>query len=57
MTILVIVSGIVRFGEDRNDPERQFSETYVLVPNHDRGGRGYRPKEFLIQSQNFRIVV
>lgn len=57
MTILVAVSGAVRFGEDRNDPERQFSETFVLVPNHDRGPRGGRPKQFLIQSQNFRLVV
>lgn len=56
-TILVIVSGAVRFSEDRNDPERQFSETFVLVPNHDRSPRGQRPKEFLIQSQNFRLVV
>lgn len=57
MTLLVIVSGAVRFSEDRNDPERQFSETLVLVPNQDRGGSGPRPKEFLIQSQNFRLVV
>lgn len=57
MTILVVISGAVRFGEDRNDPERQFSETFVLVPNQDRGARGQRPKDFLIQSQNFRVVV
>jgi len=57
MTILVIVSGAVRFSEDRNDPERQFSETFVLVPNQDRGPRGQRPKDFLIQSQSFRVVV
>ncbi|KAF7509676.1 hypothetical protein GJ744_007547 [Endocarpon pusillum] len=57
MTILVIVSGTVRFSEDRNDPERQFSETLVLVPNQDRRAQGQRPKDFLIQSQNFRVVV
>jgi NTF2-related export protein 1/2 len=57
MTILVMVSGAVRFSEDRNDPDRGFSETFVLVPNQDRGPRGQRPKEFLIQSQNFRVVV
>lgn len=57
MTILVIISGAVRFSEERNDPERQFSETLVLVPNQDRGSRGQRPKDFLIQSQNFRVVV
>jgi NTF2-related export protein 1/2 len=57
MTILVLVSGAVRFSEDRNDPDRQYSETFVLVPNRDRGPRGQRPKEFLIQSQSFRVVV
>lgn len=57
ITLLILVSGVVHFGEDKNDPERQFSETLVLVPNHDRGPRGQRPKEFLIQSQNFRLVV
>jgi NTF2-related export protein 1/2 len=57
ITILVVVSGAVRFSEDRNDPDRQFSETFVLVPNHDRGPRGQRPKDFLIQSQDFRLVV
>lgn len=57
MTIVVVVSGSVRFSEERNDSDRQFSETFVLVPNQDRGVRGQKPKDFLIQSQNFRIVV
>ena len=57
ITLLVIVSGIVRFGEDRNNPERQFSETLVLIPNIHLNPRHARAKEFLIQSQNFRIVV
>ena len=57
MTILVVVSGTLRFGERMNVPDRQFSETFVLVPNHDRGPRGPSPQEFLIQSQNFRLVV
>jgi NTF2-related export protein 1/2 len=56
MTILVIVSGDVRFSEDRNDPEKKFSETFVLVPNHDRSPRVQRQMDFLIQSQNFRVV-
>lgn len=57
MTLLVAVSGTVRFGEARNDTDRQFNETFVLVPNNDRGSRGQRPKDFLIESQNFRLVV
>lgn len=57
MTLLVIVSGTVRFGEARDAPERQFSETFTLVPNQDRGSRGQSQRGFLIQSQNFRVVV
>ena len=59
-TLLVLVSGVVRFGEPREDPpQRVFSETFVLVPNPDQSGprgRGSRRKDFLIQSQNFRHV-
>jgi NTF2-related export protein 1/2 len=61
-SILVLVSGYVRFGEERTKEtwdlagNRGFSETIVLVPNPlaDRG-RGMR--QWLIQSQNFRLVV
>lgn len=52
MSILVIVSGYVRFGETKDLPQRGFSETFVLVPNSGKTG-----KEWLIQSQNFRLVV
>lgn len=56
MSILILVSGTVRYGEDREQPQRGFSETFVLTPNpsadHARGR-----KDFLIQSQNFRLVV
>lgn len=52
MSILVIVSGYVRFGPAKDLPQRGFSETFVLVPNAKSGG-----KEWLIESQNFRLVV
>ena len=60
MTILVLVSGYVKIGELRDTPMRGFSETFVLVPKADtRASRGRKKplKEWLIQSQNFRLVV
>ena len=56
MSVLVIVSGYVRYGESRNLPQRGFSETFVLVPNPS-SDRSKRRHEWLIQSQNFRLVV
>lgn len=56
MSVLVIVSGYVRYGENRDLPQRGFSETFVLVPNPSID-RGKRRHEWLIQSQNFRLVV
>ncbi|CAL5873754.1 uncharacterized protein PFLUO_LOCUS8036 [Penicillium psychrofluorescens] len=56
MSVLVIVSGHVRYGESRDQPQRGFSETFVLVPNPS-SDRAKRRKEWLIQSQNFRLVV
>lgn len=58
MSILVIASGYVRFGESRDLPPRGFSETFVLVPNPSNdGGKGKQKKGWLIQTQNFRLVV
>lgn len=60
MSILVIVSGYVRFGDARDQPERGFSETFTLVPNAAvgmEGGKGKHRKEWLISTQNFRLVV
>ncbi|PWY93617.1 NTF2-like protein [Aspergillus sclerotioniger CBS 115572] len=57
MSILVIVSGYVRFGASRDLPQRGFSETFVLVPNPTEGLKGKRKREWLIQTQNFRLVV
>jgi NTF2-related export protein 1/2 len=60
MSILVMVSGSVRYWKDGADSEtRGFTENVVLVPNLEAHGpkaaRG--EKKWLIQSQNFRLVV
>ncbi|EEQ33330.1 hypothetical protein McanMca71_001326 [Microsporum canis] len=61
MSILVLVSGYVKFGEGKetwDSPNRGFSETFVLIPNPQASsGPKARGKQWLIQSQNFRIVV
>ncbi|KAI9841210.1 MAG: hypothetical protein M1837_000937 [Sclerophora amabilis] len=60
MSLLVSVSGTVQFGDDADAEERAFSESFVLVPNEDfhaAKNRGSGKKEWLIQSQNFRLVV
>ena len=61
MSLLVLVSGYVRFGEDKQTwdtaANRGFSETFVLIPNPESGQKGRGKRQFLIQSQNFRLVV
>ncbi|PGH15664.1 hypothetical protein AJ79_02258 [Helicocarpus griseus UAMH5409] len=60
MSLLVTVSGSVRFGEEREPGDlsnRGFSETFVLVPSGETGLKGRGKKHWLIQSQNFRLVV
>ncbi len=60
ITILLVVSGYVKFGELQDAEMRGFSESFVLVPNSEnttRKGRGKQGKDWLIQSQNFRLVV
>lgn len=61
MTILVTVSGFVKFGEPRAATMRGFSENFVLIPNPAAAtatnSRGKHIKGWLIQSQNFRLVV
>ena len=54
MSVLVIVSGCVQFGE-RGINQRGFSETFVLVPNPNTKAR--QKSGWLVQSQNFRLVV
>ncbi|RDW64821.1 hypothetical protein BP6252_10472 [Coleophoma cylindrospora] len=57
MSLLVLVSGAVKYGEDGD--ERGFTESFILVPNWDALGpkapKGL--KKFLVASQNFRILV
>jgi NTF2-related export protein 1/2 len=59
ISILVLVSGYVRYGDSRDEPLKGFSESIVLVPNLEKSGRTTRVsrRDFLIQSQTFRIVV
>ena len=59
MTILLTVSGFVKYGEAKDTSARGFSESFVLIPNPAavNGGRNRGSKDWLIQNQNFRIVV
>lgn len=59
ISMLLTVSGSVRYGESRDLPNRVFSETFVLVPNEQmqQGRKDPRQKKYLIQCQNFRLVV
>jgi NTF2-related export protein 1/2 len=61
ISILVTVSGYAKFGVVKNASQRVFSETFALVPapTNSLGGvaKGKGGKGWLIQSQNFRLVV
>lgn len=62
MSLVVQVSGYVRFHERKEGPIRGFSDNFVLVPNADQtGGRQTgkmdHGRQWVIQTQNFRIVV
>jgi NTF2-related export protein 1/2 len=59
ISLLVVVNGIFKQGSARDQLEQEFSETLVLVPNSDappRGQGGRFRKDYLIQSQTFRVV-
>lgn len=59
ISLLVVVNGIFKQGSARDQVEQEFSETLILVPNPDappRGHGGRHRKDYLIQSQTFRIV-
>ena len=59
-SILVNVGGIFKASNDRNEDEEDFNDSMIIVPNPDSGGhrgpRGPRHKDFLIQTQNFRLL-
>ena len=58
MCIALIVSGYVKYGEARDTKMRGFTENFILVPNFQAGiGSPHDMKKWLIQSQNFRIVL
>ena len=60
MTILVAVSGYVKYGTSRDAKARGFSESFVLMPNPAAATSRQRRqdlREWLIQTQHFRIVV
>ena len=57
MSLLLAVSGYVKYGEARDAKMRGFTENFVLVPNFQaESGSLKNVKKWLIQSQNFRIV-
>jgi NTF2-related export protein 1/2 len=62
MSIQVVTMGSVRLEEPLKGPIREFSETFVLVPNPEKlltpnptFEKGWQ-KEWLIQTQNFRFT-
>ncbi|KAF2749305.1 hypothetical protein M011DRAFT_475409 [Sporormia fimetaria CBS 119925] len=62
MAVQVVATGSVRLEEPLKGPIREFSETFVLVPNPERlpsakptFEKGWQ-KEWLIQTQNFRFT-
>ncbi len=60
MTMLLMASGSVSYGNSSDGDKRVFSENIVLVPNPTNPtskGKGSNRKGWLIQSQNFRLVV
>ena len=59
MSILISVSGYVKYGDSPSVPTRGFSENFVLAPNPDAAkakDHGKHAKNWLIQSQTFRLV-
>ena len=60
MSILVMVSGGVRYGKEDGDGEvRGFTDNVVLVPNWEAQGpkASKGDRRWLIQNQTFRLVV
>jgi NTF2-related export protein 1/2 len=61
ISIMVIVNGHIRLEDRKTGPLKEFSETFVLVPNIEKmvSGKGAaaEKRNWLIQVQNFRYVV
>jgi NTF2-related export protein 1/2 len=61
ISILVITNGHVRLEDRKTGPLKEFSETFVLVPNIEKmsSGKGAaaEKRNWLVQVQNFRYVV
>lgn len=58
MSVLLVVSGYVKYGDSRSAKMRGFTENFVLAPNFlGVAGKDGVVKGWLIQSQNFRIVL
>ena len=62
-SMLVTTSGHLRLEDRKTGPLKDFSETFLLVPNIDKAATGgvkgaaSRKRDWLIQYQNFRYVV
>jgi len=60
MSLLIVVGGIYRASNERGAKDEEFHDTIILVPNPEpappRGHRKPGWKEYLIESQTFRLV-
>lgn len=62
-SMLVTTSGHLRLEDRKKGPLKDFSETFILVPNVEKAnvgaakGAASRKRDWLIQLQNFRYVV
>jgi NTF2-related export protein 1/2 len=56
MSLALVVSGYVKYGELKEAKMRGFTENFVLVPNFQAAIGGTNAPKWLIQSQNFRLV-
>jgi NTF2-related export protein 1/2 len=60
ISVTIVVSGYLRLESHKEGPMKEFSETFVLVPNKDnasRKGPQATRRTWLIQHQVFRFVV
>ncbi|KAI9809835.1 MAG: hypothetical protein M1825_000268 [Sarcosagium campestre] len=61
ISLALTVSGYAKYGDVKDGTMRGFSESIILVPRPETGKEGARrgkaKKKYLVQSQNFRLVV